>query len=160
MLLSFMQQVGIGPLRVLFRSFAHCHGSCLLPLKLRSILRRTNSFGEPPAVRMLLCLRGHRRFSDAFLAEHSIRDHQIRFHFPAATPELIGGDFVCLSKTAGSLTTTLAHSNNYWFLTNCVRLSVRNLEPCSVTRLCGWFFSIPRHFLIVSRVETASRLTS
>jgi hypothetical protein len=147
MLLSFMQKVGIGPLRVLFRSFALCHGSCLLPLKLCSILRRTTSFGEPPAVRSLLCVRGHRRSPDASLAEHSIRDNQIRFHFPAATPELIGGDFVCLSKTAGSLTTTLAHSNNYWFLTNCVRLSVRNLELCSVTRLRGWFFRSRATFL-------------
>lgn len=140
MLLSFLQQVGIGPLRVLFRSFARCHGSCLLPLKLCSILRRTISFGEPPAVRILLYLRGHRRSTDAFLTGHSIRDPQIRFLVSAATPELIGGDFVRLSKTAGSLKTTLAHSNNSWFLTNCVRLSVRNLEPCSVTRLCGWFF--------------------
>jgi len=148
------------PLSGLFRSFALCHGSCLLPLKLLSILRRTTSFGEPPAVRSLLCVRGHRRSPDASLAEHSIRDNQIRFHFPAATPELIGGDFVCLSKTAGSLTTTLAHSNNYWFLTNCVRLSVRNLEPCSVTRLRGWFLIDPAPLFIVSRVETASRLTS
>jgi hypothetical protein len=63
---------------------------------------------------MLLRVRGHRQPSDASLTEHSIRDDQIRFHIPAATPELIGGDFV-LSKTAGSLTTTLAHSSNYWF---------------------------------------------
>lgn len=83
------------PLSGLFRSFALCHGSCLLPLKLPSILRRTTSFGEPPAVRMLLCFRGHRRFPDAFLSEHALRDDLIRFHFPVATPELIGGDFVC-----------------------------------------------------------------
>jgi hypothetical protein len=149
MLLSFLQQVGIGPSRVLFRSFARCHGSCLLPLKLSSILRRTNSFGEPPAVRILSCLRGYRRSTDAFLAEYSIRDLQIRFLVSAATPELIGGDFVRLSKTAGSLKTTLAHSNNSWFLTNCVRLSVRNPEPCGVTRLRGWFFRFRPTYLIV-----------
>jgi hypothetical protein len=42
---------------------------------------------------MLLRVRGHRQPSDASLTEHSIRDDQIRFHIPAATPELIGGDF-------------------------------------------------------------------
>jgi hypothetical protein len=52
------------------------------------------SFWESPAVRMLLHVRGHRRPSDAFLTEHSLRDGLIRFHFPAATPELIGGDCV------------------------------------------------------------------
>jgi hypothetical protein len=59
-------------------------------------------------------------FPGAFLAEHSIRDSLIRFHIPAATPELFGGRF-CLSKTAGWQATTLAHSSNFRLQTDCVR---------------------------------------
>jgi hypothetical protein len=103
-----------------------------------SFLRRTTSFGEPPAVRILLHVRGHRQPSDASLAECSIRDGLIHFHIPAATPELFDGNVV-LSKTAGSRTTTLAHSSNYRFSPTVFARSVRNLEPWGVTRLRGWF---------------------
>jgi len=50
---------------------------------------------KPPAVRILLCVHGHRRFPDAFLAEHAIRDGLIRFHIPVATPVRSAADFVC-----------------------------------------------------------------
>jgi hypothetical protein len=55
------------------RSFALRHGSCLLPLKLPSILTRTTPFSVPPAARILSRLRGHRRPSGASQSEHSIR---------------------------------------------------------------------------------------
>ena len=77
-------------------------------------------FSKPPAVRILLQFRGHRRFPDAFLAECAIRDSLIRFHIPVATPVRLAADFV-LSKTAGWQTTTLAHSSNYRLQTDCVR---------------------------------------
>jgi hypothetical protein len=84
------------------------------------VLRRTIPFWEPPAFRILLPLRGHRRFPGAFLAECSIRDHLLRFHIPAATPVRLAVDFE-LSKTAGWQITTLAHSSNYRLRTDCVR---------------------------------------
>jgi hypothetical protein len=73
------------------RSFALRHGSCLLPLKLPSILTRTTPFSVPPAARILSRLRGHRRPSGAFLSDHSIRDDSSLFHIPAATPERFDG---------------------------------------------------------------------
>jgi hypothetical protein len=73
------------------RSFALRHGSCLLPLKLPSILTRTTPFSVPPAARILSRLRGHRRPPGAFLSDHSIRDDSSLFHIPAATPERFDG---------------------------------------------------------------------
>jgi hypothetical protein len=61
------------------RSFALRHGSCLLPLKLPSYLRRTTPFSVPPAIRILLRLRGHRRLPGASQSDHSIRDDSLPF---------------------------------------------------------------------------------
>jgi hypothetical protein len=82
------------------------------PFKLRFVLMRMTSFSKPSTVRiLLLASEVIAVFSDAFLADRSIRGDLIPFHLPVATPERFGGRFGS-SKTAGSSTSTLAHSNN------------------------------------------------
>jgi len=48
-----------------------------------------------------LCVRGHRRFGGAFLAEHALRDDLFRFHIPVATPVRLAVDFVCPKPPEG-----------------------------------------------------------
>jgi hypothetical protein len=69
------------------RSLAFCHGSCLLPLKLHFPSQADDSlFGASRGSDLIVRPWSSPGSSDAFLAEHALRDGLFRFHIPAATP--------------------------------------------------------------------------
>jgi hypothetical protein len=144
---SFLQKVGIGPLRLPIVG--------LLPRVLSLTPKVTFSFsgGRLP-------LRSLPRFG-SYCASEVIAGFFRRLPGGARTPRwsvpfshsgcdtgLIGGRF-CLSKTAGVETTTLAHSSNFRLLTDCVHPAVRNHGRGDVTRLRGWLI---RYGPLVCRV--------
>jgi len=140
-------------------SLALRHGSCLLPLKLPSLLSRTTPFSVPPDHRILSLIRGHRRPSGAFRTDRSIRDDPSLFPIPVATPEPCSGLF-CSSKTAGRWITTLARSSNFRSLTDCVRPrgpKPRSLGRHSASQLVS---AVRTTSLVASRTAAAHRLTS
>jgi hypothetical protein len=118
------RKVGIGPSGP--DRWPCATGLASYPSSCVSFLVRTTPFSAPPAIRILLRFRGHRRSPDAFRSDRAIRGDPVPFHPPVATPGRFSGFSCRSSRTAGSRTTTLAHSSNFRSMTDCVRPKVRN----------------------------------
>jgi hypothetical protein len=142
------------------RSLALGNGSCLLPLQVTFCSHAADSlFGAFRGSNVIAGSVVIAVFFRRLPADRSIRGDLTPFHLPVATPERFGG-IVCSSKTAGSSTSTLAHSSNSSVLYRLCSPRVpkpRNRGRDSVSRsvcaICATF-----HF--ASQVATAHRLAS
>jgi hypothetical protein len=85
-----LRKVGIGPGGS--RSLALRDGSCLLPLRVTFCSHADDFLFEAlHGSNLIAASEVIAVFSDAFLADRSIRGGLIPFHLPAATPERFGG---------------------------------------------------------------------
>jgi hypothetical protein len=139
-------------------SLALCHGSCLLPLKLRLSLQTGECRFRPRPRSELFAHSGVTvRFRISSFPPGSLRGCLSSLRIPAAKPEPSGGidnAFV----TAKDNPLTLAHSSNYRCLHRTVFTHTTS-KPWwrSVTRLAVGFRH-PHHFFVVSRRAAARRL--
>jgi hypothetical protein len=99
------------------------NGSCLLTLKLHSLLRRTASL-RPPAHRILLRFHGHHPAwtTSTWCTQFA----KLMFFFPCRLRHPHDATAFSFVHTVERSRSTLAHSSNYRSVTDCVRSILSN----------------------------------
>ena len=123
------------------KSLALHYGSCLLSLKLRFVSQAGDLVFNAARTRILL--RSRRASSGEAATLRSIRDEPSACAFRGRTRNLPAARFS--SETARMESTTLAHSSNCRYATDCVPPHRPNPDSAGVTRFAAGFAG-PHHF--------------